>query len=268
MWIWSSCGYSAADPRLAYTFFEYVEQKVINNLQQKEGAPVYCNAITENELWVAAAGVELLAANDKSPQLIGLASNLRDQLISFSQIATRLFESRLTIKKVKNKFCKNGCDTMLFDIGAWHGHPEYPAAIWGVKKNEAWDISHARRLVQFIDSIYKQAKFSKPGYSRNKITKIFSNTIAYLVFRGDFKNPLFNNFINGLNYPYRTYGSSELSFSYPASGFPRLGPYNNELGKLNSALEKIIRKRDTNNSLKINSLSASDEMEFYSSLAR
>ncbi len=241
MWMWSVCGLPAgAISKLkAYELDDYVEKKKNNQLKLDSDGPVYCNAITEIEMWAGAAAAELIAAAQIAPALVPLTTGQQTDFSAFAANTLALFESRLSTATSASPLCGGACTYMNFDLGSWEGHPEYPAATWGSTPT-AWDFSHARRLVRFMETMYGLPQISQPSQVGDQVITRFSNALVYQMFNGAWSDPGFANFISGTNLPYRTYDPFELSFAYLGGGFGFWARYNMDVKKLNDNIYQAL----------------------------
>ena len=107
-------------------------------------------------------------------------------------------------------------------------------------QNAGWDISHARRLVPFFDSLTNNKNFLQTVFNNltvgdiNSISETqesFQNKLSEVIWNQNEAYPLFSNFWNGKNGWYRVaydngtqqcvegFSPSGLSFSVPTGGF-------------------------------------------------
>jgi len=216
-----------------------VERKYNRTMGYAAGAPAWCNMMNDIELWVGASAMELAYADAFAHHRIGLSPQLALQLTYFARSMVDYFESRISNIRSSSPLCGGACDVAGVDIGGRHGYHQYPASLWP-NGNETWDISHARRLVQFVDTMYRNADISLPSYSRDAITTQLSRAITYLVFNGDFSNPAFTNFLNGVNVQYIANAPWGLSADYFGSGYAQWWPYNVHIKQINDSLTNIL----------------------------
>ena len=269
MWTWKECGYET-DYIREYTFPDYVNRKYERSLGYLAGAPHYCNALNDIELWTGAVTMELAAAEEKSHYWMGLSPQLKAQFEKHARDTTKLFESRISIVEAKSPLCSGiSCQTAQLDVGGWHGHPEYPAELWP-NGGEVWDFSHARRIVRFVDTMYSYPEVTNPTYSEAEIKRLFANAIAYLVWNGSYTDPSFANYLNGSNVQYRSYGPSELSASFFRAGYAFWAPYNVHLSQLVDSIALIVENNQRTTHLTPNGKPPQtiyDYLGFYSSLS-
>lgn len=119
----------------------------------------------------------------------------------------------------------------------------------GRRFNVGWDISHAGRFVHVFNTLYKNREVTGTGFPDRKFMEELTNQFLYGVFNGDFKKPLFTNFMDGTNGWYRVgyngrlgYGYSPWSMSFAAltGGYAFWMEYNNDIERLYYALLKMI----------------------------
>jgi hypothetical protein len=263
MWTWEQCGFEQADPLLEYTFPDYVHRKLQRTLGFAAGAPVFCNALMEPEMWVATAALELLEADAFTHGAIGLTTTLTQELLAYAQLTTKLFEDRVSFQTA----CDDGrCVGALVDVGFWLDHPGFPGGVW--------DFSHSSRYAQWIDTIYSKKQFSAGKFDQIGITQAFANQLIYKIFNGDFKQPAFANYWNGSNVtfsqPNVSWGPWELSFSYYRAGYGFWGRYQGDVDRLNRSLLTLVETQGSSpNMVSAGNLPSGDYdlLGFYCSLA-
>ena len=239
MWTWKECGYQQSNYLFEYTFPEYVAKKITRTMGAA-GAPAYCNMLNDIELWVGGSAMELVVADATAHNRIGLSSQLSLQLTYFARSMVDYFESRITDLRSTSPLCGGGCDVAGVDIGGRHGHDTYPASLWP-NGNETWDISHARRLVQFVDTMYRlHPDISLPSMSHSAMVSYLARMIPYLMFNGNFNDPAFTNFLNGVNVQYIGNAPWGLTDQYLRAGYNFWAPYNIHVAQIGDAITNIL----------------------------
>ncbi len=237
MWMWQQCGlpYNVESYLKAYTLSEYVNKKANNELGFLEGAPSYCDAVLEIELWTGAGATELLSGNTKNPSMVPLSSNQISIFSQYSKDVMKLFESRIS---------SGAQSSIQFDLGAWDDHPDYPSENWKDKGVQTvWDFSHARRFVQFSESMYGNTAISKPSLNGDAVITGFSNALMNLMYNDNSDDPAFTNFMNGINTQYLAYYPPfKLSKSYYEGGYGFWSRYNSEINQLNEILYSAYKQ--------------------------
>jgi len=255
---WHVLGWGCSDG--FYTHHEFVKKKLTRSFGDKRKRS-YCNAVTDQELWITAGLAELLS----SKILLGSKSSEVKKLKTHLELCTELFESRISETRLTNfngKFVKG----INFDIGAWDDHPDHAFQGYSTEalpdfskkkpvKNSSWDLSHAGRFVFVFGSIDKNKK-SLGLQFRNDVMEKLSNQVAYKIFNGDFKNPLFSNFFDGRNgwYRFNRKGKKRNSGAFPSrysrrfitKGYLLLGEYNPDITKIGNSILECLSKGENN----------------------
>lgn len=200
------------------------------NYGQREINPwPYCNFYRDRDGWIALGVAHLMAAHKLKPSLLPIDPATFKELKGYLQNSIDLFVSRSKYEDFKTP-SGSKVDIMVFDKGGYYGHSDLkysgytgndfpgwtdPAGENDEKKRivkipaskapeVSWDISHARRFVNFywsFDKIistlgleFKTLERSRRGYANNlyyKATKVSKTTVN------------FTNFICGNNGWYR-----------------------------------------------------------------
>jgi hypothetical protein len=257
-WLFKASVGSCFGSERLITFPEYVQKKY----NREFGPETYCNAAWEPEFWIAAAAAEFLSAKN----WVGLSSSSEIALTQYVRSAVRLFESRLSTRYA----CPDkACLGLLFDVGGWKGHPEYPADLWPIG-GEVWDFSHMRRIVQWVDAFYLHIDITDAKYSSHEgVVALLANELAYQVFNRNFTNPAFTNFWNGWAINYRHYGPYDLSASYFRAGYGFWAQYRSEIRDINNALLDLVDNKKSSTYMTPNGSPPQgdfDLLNFYSSL--
>jgi hypothetical protein len=207
------------------------------------GAPRYCNALTDVDLWIAAGTLEILAANRNKPALVPLSTSQKE-----------LFGRSvgLAIEVVKSRIAPTGIDGgSSLDPGGFDGHPdvayagytqtsaacanctsvgqctcpEFPGWMTTADGGRtapmtpqpgmglAWDISHARRLVSAFDTFVRHQDVV-PGFSEAVVQR-FAVQFAEGIWNGSTSDPKFATYFEGSNGWYRVNYSNRSAFGYP-----------------------------------------------------
>ncbi|MBI4356698.1 MAG: hypothetical protein HY559_02290 [Gammaproteobacteria bacterium] len=231
MWTWTHCRFPSSRSNMkAYTFPEFVSGK----LQRSLGSS-WCNAMLEIELWVAAAVTEFLSANKRGMNL-ELTPQETNTLTTYAQTTLKLFESRLSEGISTSPLCGGRCSYLILDRYGMRGHPDQPDAA------STWDISHGRRLVQFLETMYapENTNITQPTKNGKWVKTQFANAIIYQIFNGSWDHPRFANFMDGVNVHYRSYEPFALSDQYADIGYAFWQRYNRDITELNSSFLSIL----------------------------
>ena len=84
----------------------------------------YCDSVNDQDLFIVAGVAEMLAANAKDFLLVPMDSSLKQRLLDYVDLGTRLFESRMTESNLTD-FELNPVKGLNFDLGIWDDHPEH-----------------------------------------------------------------------------------------------------------------------------------------------
>lgn len=198
----------------------------------------YANKVTDKETFLVAGVVKLLAANRVDSKAVPLSAAEKKKFLDFAVLGSKLLQSHLSASQLKD-FNGNPVTGLNFDIGFWDACPGYAyAGYTGEKYPEpadkkaafglGWDISHARRFVDVFDTLHDNRDITHQSFPDKSVMNGLANQVAYGVFNGDLKHPLFTNYMNGTNGWYRVgyqgrknygFGPYGLSSSIPQGGY-------------------------------------------------
>jgi hypothetical protein len=258
MWTWSQCGLPAGTTWLqAYPFEDFVRRRrnncgpedysggmaiavaKQNCLRHQFASPRYCNAMLEIELFVAQAGADFVSADDSQAEFPKLTTDERTRIANYVSASMALWESRL----VQTTFSNARCGTVsgyLVDPAGMQDHPTYSG--WGTTPT-AWDLSHGRRFVRFLDTMERNIALSNPTISLTETRARLANMVACKIWAAD-NSMRFSNFIDGSN-PGITlsgtyYAPWSMSHSYMGGGFAGWSRSNSLLGSVNGAILQAL----------------------------
>lgn len=189
----------------------------------------YCNAVHDHDLLIIGGVAHFLAAHARVPDRIQLASEHRAALLEYVRIGSRLVESRMSSSQLIN-FQGQAVNGLNFDLGASDDYADnnfagYTAATFPeneslpiLGKNLGWDISHARRFVNFFQAMYKNRTALGLTFPTQITMQGIANQFVYGVFNRDFEKPLFSNYMDGTNGWFRVGYSKRMGFGYQPSG--------------------------------------------------
>ena len=199
--------------------------------------PKYCNSVWDADLWILAELAHALAAHQLNPTALPMSDDTFYRLKYHLQNGLKLVESRMTYKNVLD-FNGNSVEAAVFDQGGFDGHPDYDYTadlnptfpgytVDGGAINRAphpasnvgWDVSHARRLVQFFWTLKMLEKPLQLNFPTDRALKGLARQMAFGVFNGNFAEPSFTNFMDGTNGWYRVNYSGRANFGYPPSSW-------------------------------------------------
>jgi hypothetical protein len=259
MWTWNQCGIPAGATELqAYTFDDFVRRRRNNCgpedfatipiiqaggacLRYQYSSPLYCNALLEIELFVAQAGADFVSADDSQTEFAKLTADERTRIANYVRSAMALWESRVVPQTVSTSHC--GTTTgYLIDPDGMRDHPTYSGSHWTNASPDiptAWDLSHGRRFVRFLDTMYRNVNLSQPTLAQAQIRQGLANMIACKVWAAD-DSLLFTSFIDGSN-PGITlsgtyYAPWSMSHSYMGGGFAAWASANSLLSSVNASI--------------------------------
>ncbi|HAZ09050.1 MAG TPA: hypothetical protein DCZ01_11160 [Elusimicrobia bacterium] len=104
-----------------------------------------------------------------------------------------------------------------------------------------WDISHARRFVHALGTLYDNRAVTWETFPDDAAMTGVANQVLYKIFNGDFKYPLFSNFMDGSNGWYRVNYSQRIGFAHApydlsnsiaTGGWGLWSRFNPDLGRL------------------------------------
>lgn len=245
-------------PMGRYNLQEFIQAKINHQLGNRFS---YCNWLSDGEMWMAVGMAELLAAQEKSDKVSLTATqiSLFSSVISLfmTLLVQRIHETAL------QDFAGNDVVGATLDPGVWHDHPEfsyvgnegstYPQTKSLPVLSISEDISHARRLVQLFDSLVPYVKRLGITLPIEDVARKFANQILYHVFTGDFRKPLFRNFLDGSNGWYRVgyavgngfgYAPYSLSYEWLASGYCTWKKYQPGIEQLCDAVWNMATSSD------------------------
>jgi hypothetical protein len=213
-------------------------------LRHQYSSRLYCNALLEIELFVAQAGADYVSADDSQTEFAKLTADERTRIADYVRSSVALWESRIVPQTISNSRC--GTVTgYLVDPDGMKDHPTYSGSHWTSTNPNvatAWDLSHARRFVRFLDTMYRNVSLSQPTIPQAQIRAGLANMLACKVWAAD--NSLrFANFIDGSN-PGITlsgtyYAPWSMSHSYMGGGFAAWARDNAMLSSVNTSTSRV-----------------------------
>jgi hypothetical protein len=260
-----------------YNHRQFIEKKMKREFGNA-ASPSYCNAIRDEDLWILCGAVELLAARKKKIDLFTMDGEQEKRYLDYFSIGSRLLEQRIEKTQLKD-FNGRAVQGINVDPGAWNSHkdyryagfdgPDFPetdparpnvpinSALYRLSDSLSWDISHARRFVQVFETLYRNRSVTRQPFPGKDVMEGLANQVAYGLFNGDFKKPLFKNFFDGSNGWYRVNYSNRKGFGYApwdnsiewlSSGMASWYLYQPDLDRVNKAVWTMIDS--TNSTIK------------------
>lgn len=245
-----------------YTHSDFLKMKQ----ERLENDTLYCNAISDFDMWIIAGVTELLAAHYIKPNLVEFSIEDRLALQAYLKTGTDLLEERLLPNETSLiDFQGNEVIGLVFDKGLWSEHPDYiyagntqmecPSEVASVE-GISWDISHARRWVHVFETMHVHRTYTGQSFPEEEVMVKLSNQFVYGVFNKNFEAPLFSNYFDGTNGWYRYeyadrdgfgYAPSDLSIAGITGGYFFWSKYNDDVGVLREAVWNMLKSDQAQN---------------------
>jgi len=211
----------------------------------------YCNSMTDVVMLINIGLGYYLSSNPDTIQ--------KEKLTNFFKKSVDVFSTHFK-PHTSYDFKKKAIVTLGFEEGLWSEHPDfqyshYIDSEFPLKKHQkinrevGIDISHAGTVVSFLEMLVANQKYFNITFPTTSEMKMFSNRFLYNVFNGDFKKPLFRNYMDGSNGWFRAsiggygYAPYNLTSTALVGGYPRLGVYSLELRDIfNNIMHKLNSK--------------------------
>lgn len=199
--------------------------------------PAYCNSLWDTDLWILEITAQALAAHNLNPTRLPMSDADYTRLSQHLANGLAMIASRVVYKNITNSVGKI-VEAAIVDPGGFDGHPDnaytadldpsYPGytvtggpvaraphAVTGV----GWDISHGRRLVQFLWTVQTLQTALNLNFPTARMLQGTGQQLAYGVFNQDFAHPAFANFMDGTNGWYRVNYSDRPGMGYAPSSW-------------------------------------------------
>lgn len=227
-------------------------------------SPSYCGIILDTDLWIMSMVSDMLTANEKNPNLIALTTDEKRILTEFLDLATKVVKSRF-VKHQVTGFKGEKVMANNFEEGGWKDYgdfrfagyegDDFPGCLPESKvATVGWDFSHARRFPHAFTNMYNNSSVIRGVTHKISFDDVreLANQYAYVVFTGNLKYPLFNNYFDGSNGWHRVNYSGQQGFAYPPygmsnaafGGFGFWQEFNPDIRILNKALLDMINSQD------------------------
>ena len=232
------------------------EMKLTVNMSQL--TPGY--AIGDDDLWLSAGMVELLAANQNDPAIV-ISEKQRLAMVKYIGLTNELIRSRITETNLKD-FNGKPVKGIIIDYGAMQKHPDYRYACYNGTSFPApdqictaktgWDISHGRRFVEVFQTLHDNRNITRSEFPDDEFMVQMSNELVYGSSNRNITKPLFTNYFGGMNGWYRV-GYDGPGLGYPPYGLTESGPlggygywesYNGDVGRLMNSLLNLSETHD------------------------
>lgn len=184
-------------------------------------------ALTDTQLWLAAESAELLGASANEPDLVALSQDEQQNLETAIKIITStLFNQYRTYYPTTQNLQGQTVGSVSYFNGAAQFDPSeyeysgytgssFPSPTDALTQATAsWDVSHIHRVPIFLRALYDNRKATGIAFPSTQEIQWVTNQFVYLSFKGDFSQPLFNNYFDGSNGWYRV-GYDGANFGYP-----------------------------------------------------
>jgi hypothetical protein len=193
-------------------------------LQAVQSGP---GTLADTQLWLVAESAELLGANANEPDLVPLSEDEQHKLAEAIRIITStLVKQYRTYYSATQNFQGQTVGSVSYFNGAAQFDPSdyaysgytgtnFPSPTDAVSQYTAsWDVSHIHRVPIFLRALYDNRKATGIAFPSTEEMQWVINQFLYVNFRGDFSQPLFNNYFDGSNGWYRV-GYHGANFGYP-----------------------------------------------------
>ncbi|HEX8552988.1 MAG TPA: hypothetical protein VF681_15700 [Abditibacteriaceae bacterium] len=189
----------------------------------------YQRAMLDSDLWLIATAAEVLGANANDAALVPLTPSEKSKLRRIVSVGTKLFQSKRELyPNTRNRAGKVVGSASYFN-GDFDDHPTMAHSFYEDSKlpratqkksklGASWDIGHFYRVPIFLRALYDNRVATGLEFPTVSDIRLVCNQMAFRVFRGDMKRPLFNNFFDGSNGWYRV-GYHGSGFGYPPAQF-------------------------------------------------
>lgn len=239
------------------------------------GGHSFCNGLIDTDLWIMAAGSELLRAAVNDASLVNLAALGINQssLSNYARTSGDLLRARLVPTSLTrtNGGAAQGLDfepgsfSDLESESGWSGYTgtSFPTSPNGAvlvppatSPNAGWDISHLRPFLHLVNSLRRLRTITGSSFPTDGEMTALSNQFAYgLLVGGNTQWPQFSNYLSGWNGWYRVnyngrpgfgYGPSDLgNTAFMEGAYGLWAPWNPDLKALNARLATILQATDT-----------------------
>lgn len=165
--------------------------------------------MSEEEIGVVTAAVEVLGANAVDPKLVLLTSDDRAKLKDLVKVGVDRFQfSRTLTKDSEGRTCAtyfNGDYDWSedFEYAGYHGDKAPTPTDKARVKGASWDIGHFNVVPTLLRTLYDNRAATGVDFPQKEDIEYIGNQYAFHVFEGDYKKPLFTNFFDGNDGWYR-----------------------------------------------------------------
>jgi hypothetical protein len=165
--------------------------------------------MSEEEIGVVTAAALVLGADAADARLVALTVEQRANLKDLVNIGVSRFQfSRTLTKDSEGRTCAtyfNGDYDWLedFQYADYEGERLPTPADKSKVKGKSWDTSHFNVVPMFLRALHDNRAATGVNFPQTTDIEYIANQYAYHVFEGDFKRPLFRNYMDGSDGWYR-----------------------------------------------------------------
>jgi hypothetical protein len=192
---------------------EHILRMNFADLMRKQMIPGSANLkrpnMSEEEIGVVTAATSVLGADAADPKLVALTSEQRAKLKDLVNVGVERFQhSRTLTKDSEGRTCAtyfNGDYDWHDDFAyvGYHGE-KFPTPTDKAKvKGTSWDIGHFNVVPVLLRTLYDNRAATGVNFPQQADIEYIGNQYAFHVFEGDYKKPLFTNFLDGTDGWYR-----------------------------------------------------------------
>jgi len=254
-----------------YNLSYYFERLAVRKFSAPRGrvSPSYCNAMTDRDLIMINAAVEVLAANAADPSIARLDATTRTELETLIRISEDLLGDRISSTRLSTRF-GGASEGMLVDQGLWDNHGDYrfaqddredrlphPREVPVVATHDiGWEFNHSKSLLTLLRALlqYKSSGLLPSlsvGYPAKTMLYQLADQVAHRVVRRGGDYPAFKNYMDGSDGWYRVRSSEDYesigfcpscrSDAYYNGGWAMLGQLSADLKEINGTLAHMLR---------------------------
>lgn len=181
-------------------------------------SPGHCGAVRDQDLWIIAATEELYDANIHDATRVALSEAFKTIIRNYLTVALDVVDFTRWINQ-GSRVAWDGrtINVFVLDPGRWKDHPDWqyagyegatPPTTPAIVSNVGWDISHSRRLVHALDTMYENKSIVGQSFPSVSFMTAMAYQVTYVSYDGgsDLRG---RNYWGGANGWYRVgYGGS------------------------------------------------------------
>ena len=254
-----------------YNLSNYFERLFLRKFSAPPGgvSRSYCNALTDRDLIMINAAVEVLAANAADPGIARLDATTRMELETLIRISEHLLEDRVSSTRLSTRF-GGELEGMLVDRGLWDDHDDYrfaqddredrlphPREVPAVATaNIGWEFNHSKSLLTLLRAFWEYRSLGllpslSVDYPAKTMLYRLADQVAHKVVRRDGAYPAFTSYMDGSDGWYRVRSSEDYesigfcpscrSDAYYNGGWAMLEQFSVDLEEINWTLAHMLR---------------------------